>query len=58
MGKTWKVEEKFRNWGKPPRKTNDEFADWIQQTIHDDVESTLEEELKELFIQDLYAEED
>ena len=55
MGKTWRVEERFRNWGKPPKKTGDEFGDWAIALKHEHDEKMLEVELRELFLKDLHG---
>jgi len=49
----WKVEPKFRNWGKPLKKTGDEFVDWAMQVRKERDEADIEEELRRLFMEDL-----
>ena len=41
---TWKIEERFRNWGK--EKHPDEFTQWV-------VEERLNDDLRKLFLKDL-----
>jgi hypothetical protein len=51
----WRVEDRFRQWGKPLKKTGDEFDDWALQVWQENAELKLEDELRELFMEDLHG---